>query len=132
MLVVLLLAVPLCVWMMIVVVSVDELDLLSVLVDVVLVVAMLDVWAEEDADRGAEEELWVDFVVEVVFFVDVESVDVDFVEEDESVLLAAAEDDAALEEESVLDSVLVFVVDEDSLVLVEDLVEVGEVDALPE
>lgn len=37
------LAVPLCVWMIMVVVSVDVLDLLSVLVDVEFVVAMLDV-----------------------------------------------------------------------------------------
>lgn len=125
------LAVPLCVWMMIVVVSVDVLDLLSVLVDVVLVVAMLDVWADEDADSGAEEDVAVD-LVEVVFFVEVDSVDVDFAEDDESVLLAAAEGDAAFEEDSVLDLVLVFVEVEDSLVLVEDLVEVGEADALAE
>lgn len=72
-------------------------------------------------------------LVEVVFFVEVESVDVDFAEEeDESVLLAAAEDDAAFEEDSVLDLVLVFVEVEDSLVLVEDLVDVGEADALAE
>ena len=37
------LAVPLCVWMIMVVVSVDVLDLLLVLVEVELVVAMLDV-----------------------------------------------------------------------------------------
>lgn len=72
-------------------------------------------------------------LVEVVFFVEVESVDVDFAEEeDESVLLAAAEDDAAFEEDSVLDLALVFVEVEDSLVLVEDLVDVGEADALAE
>lgn len=112
------LAVPLCVWMMMVVVSVDVLDVLSVLVDVELVVAMLDVWADEDAESGAEEEDSVD-LVDVVFFVVVVSVDV--------VLLAAADDDATCED-SVLDLVLVFVEVEDSLVLVE----AGEAEALAE
>lgn len=112
------LAVPLCVWMMMVVVSVDVLDVLSVLVDVELVVAMLDVWADEDAESGAEEEDSVD-LVDVVFFVVVVSVDV--------VLLAAADDDATCED-SVWDLVLVFVEVEDSLVLVE----AGEAEALAE
>lgn len=59
----------------------------------------------------------------MVFFVVLVSVDV--------VLLAAADDDATCED-SVLDLVLVFVEVEESLVLVEDLVEVGEADALAE